>query len=157
MPPASKLLRIREPDVPFVVALVALGVLLLLFVIRFATESGPSPGEVALAYEEAWDRFDFATVWELSGTEMRDGRSREEFVGAKRAAFADRPSLDQLAGRVLVEDVVIEGQRANVRTSLGLEDTRPAGSDITMERRDGRWQVVAYTYTGGNHELERWA
>ncbi len=37
-----------------------------------------------------------------------------------------------------------------------------------MERRDGRWQVVAYTYTGGSdidrtgsdddlgHEIERW-
>ncbi len=99
---------------PFVVALVALGILLLLLVIRFATESGPTPEEVALAYEEAWDRFDFASVWELSGTEIRDGRSRAEFVAAKRAAFADRPSLDRLTGRVLVEDVVIESQRANV-------------------------------------------
>lgn len=154
---------------PFVIALVALGVLLLLLIIRFATESGPSPEEVALAYEEAWDRFDFASVWELSGTEMRDGRGREEFVAAKRAAFADRPSLDRLVGRVLVEDVAIEDQRANVRTSLGLDDPSPTGSDITLERRDGRWQVVAYTYTGGHaadgtgsngdlgHELERWA
>ncbi|MCZ7530611.1 MAG: hypothetical protein M5U31_09870 [Acidimicrobiia bacterium] len=153
---------------PFVVALVALGILLLLLVIRFATESGPTPEEVALAYEEAWDRFDFASVWELSGMEIRDGRSRNEFVAAKRAAFADRPSLDRLTGRVLVEDVVIESQRANVRTSLGLDDGSPTGSDITMERRDGRWQVVAYTYTGGSdidgtgsddglgHEIERW-
>lgn len=151
---------------PFVIALVLLGLLLLALVIRVATEPGPTPDETAVAFESAWDRLDFASVWELSGTEMRDGRSRGEFVAAKRAAFEGRPPLHGLVGHVTVRDVMAEGQRVNVRTSLALPEDGGgpvAGSDVTMERRDGRWQVVAYTYAGGDSghdisgfELERW-
>lgn len=152
---------------PFVVALVLLGLLLLALVVMVAREPGPTPEETAVAYEAAWDRLDFASVWEMSSTEMRDGRSREEFVAAKRAVFADRPQLDSLVGDVSVRDVMSEGQRVNVRTVFALPDsdgdTVEAGSNVTMERRDGRWQVVAYTYAGGDHEqtitdpeLERW-
>lgn len=152
---------------PFVIALVMLGLLLVALVVMVGREPGPTPEETAVAYEAAWDRLDFASVWEMSGTEMRDGRSRSEFVAAKRAAFAARPPLDSLVGHVFVRDVMSEGRRVNVRTSLALpdDDGEPvaAGSDVTMERRDGRWQVVAYTYAGSetdqpitDSELERW-
>jgi len=153
--------------VPFVIALVLLGLILVALVVMVAREPGPTPEETAVAYEAAWDRLDFTSVWEMSATEMRDGRSRDEFVTAKRAVFADRPPLHGLVGRVSVRDVMSEGRRVNVCTSLALpgDDGQPleAGSNVTMERRDGRWQVVAYTFDGGRTEraitgpdAERW-
>lgn len=145
---------------PLVLALVALGVLILVLVVRFATEPGPTPEEVAVAYETAWDRLDFESVWELSAAELRDGRDRATFVTAKRAAFRGQPPLDRLMGHVGVDDVLVEGRRAHVRTRLALRAGGRVASNVTLERRDGRWQVVAYTLAASDAdglEVGRWA
>ena len=49
-----------------------------------AMEPGPSPSDLAIAYELAWDRLDFATIWSLSDPSMRDGRNRREFVADRK-------------------------------------------------------------------------
>ena len=40
-----------------------------------------------MAYEHAWDRLDFSTLWNLSGPNLRDGRTRDQFVRDKLAAY----------------------------------------------------------------------
>jgi len=146
--------------VPFVIALIVLGFLILALVLRFATEPGPTAGEVAVAYETAWDHLDFDSLWELSAEELRDGRDRAAFVAAKRAAFTGQPPLDRLTGHVGVEEVVLEGRRAQVRTSLALRAGGRVASNVTLERRNGRWQVVAYTLADSDAdvlEAGRWS
>ena len=67
---------------------VAVVALVLALVVAVGLEPGPSPGEVAVSYELAWDRLDFDALWSLSGDELRDGRSRREFMTDKREAYA---------------------------------------------------------------------
>ena len=55
-------------------------------VVLVSADPGPSPVDVALAYEQAWDHLDFEGLWSLSGDELRDGLRRPEFVAAKNAA-----------------------------------------------------------------------
>ena len=69
------------------------GIILLLcvaLVIAVARDPGPRPDEVAFAYELAWDRLDFDSLWTLSGTELHDGLDRKSFISAKHAAYVGR-------------------------------------------------------------------
>ncbi len=113
-------------------------------VIAFARDPGLPPGEVALGYEYAWDRLDFETLWSLSGPELRDGRSRPDFVADKRAAYARRPELGGLARDVALEEVVTGSDAAVVRTRLELRDDSVVRSELRLERRGGQWLVVGY-------------
>ncbi len=90
--------------------------LCLAVVVAVARDRGPSPEGVAIAYELAWDRLDFASLWTLSGAELRDGRTREEFVRAKRAAYDQRIGFAGLAARVAVDDSASAGSSAAVLT-----------------------------------------
>ena len=58
--------------------------LLIVMWIAFGLEPGPGPADVAIAYENAWDKLDFDLLFDLSGDEMRDGMRRAEFIAAKR-------------------------------------------------------------------------
>ncbi len=113
-------------------------------VIAVARDPGPPAGEVALAYEFAWDRLDFETLWSLSGPELRDGRSRHEFVADKRAAYARRQELGSLARDVVLEEVVTGSDVAVVRTRVELRDGGAVRNEVRLTRGDGRWRVVAY-------------
>ena len=67
---------------------IAVIALVLALVVAVGLEPGPSPGDVAVSYELAWDRLDFDALWALSGDELRDGRSRGDFMNDKREAYA---------------------------------------------------------------------
>jgi hypothetical protein len=123
------------------VVIVALcGALLLIITL----DPGPSPTDVAIAYESAWDHLDFETLWTLAGDELRDGLDRQEFVEAKRAAYEHQPGLRGLAEQVSV-DAVTEGRNfAVVRTSVDLRDGGSAADALQLAKRGGRWLVVAY-------------
>ena len=73
-----------------IVAGVAIVGLCVALVIIVSADPGPSPVDVALAYEDAWDHLDFEGLWTLSGDELRDGLGRPEFVAAKRAGHYAR-------------------------------------------------------------------
>jgi hypothetical protein len=118
--------------------------LCLALVVAVARDPGPPPGEVAVAYELAWDRLDFETLWSLSGTELRDDRSKHEFVAAKRAAYDRTPGLAGLARHVSVEDVAGGAEVAVARTRIELTDGAVVRNELQLARRDGTWQVVAY-------------
>lgn len=127
-------------------AFAAAGVVLLalLLVVVAALDGGPPPGDVALAYEEAWDHFDFASLWVLSGDELRDGLSRTDFVRVKSDAYRDRQELGHLAARIAIEEVRGGKTIATVRTRTELHDGTSTVNELDLEKRGGRWLVVAY-------------
>jgi hypothetical protein len=125
----------------------ALGVLLALavaMIVAVARDPGPSPADVALGYEHAWDQLDFDAVYRLSGPELRDGLSRAEFVVAKTAAHRAGGSEGRLVRHAGVEETRIEGDVAVVVTRLDLADGAHVRNEVGLARRAREWQVVAY-------------
>jgi hypothetical protein len=119
-------------------------VLALSVVVAIARDRGPSPGDAAVAYELAWDRLDFESVFTLSGAELRDGLDRRGFVAAKRAAYEQQHDLGGLVDRVAVEQAVTGHDAAVVLTRVDLLDHTVVRNRVELARRNGRWQVVAY-------------
>ncbi|MFM7618141.1 MAG: hypothetical protein ACKO72_11880 [Actinomycetes bacterium] len=128
-----------------VVVLVIIGLLIAAVILIAALEPGPSTSDLALAYEHAWDRLDFGTVWALSAQELRDGLDRRAYVRAKRAAYesADQPA--DLVATVAVADLAEAGDVAAAITSLVLHDGSIVHHEVRMGRRMGRWEVTGYT------------
>jgi hypothetical protein len=118
--------------------------LVIALVVMVAVDPGPPPADVALAYERAWDAFDFASLWALSGDELRDGLGRKEFVAAKAAAYAGQRQLGHLARDVTIENVKTANTIAVVRTRVDLHDGGTAHNEVHMTKRAGRWVVVEY-------------
>ncbi len=113
-------------------------------VIAVARDPGPPPSEVALAYELAWDRLDFDALWSLAGPELRDGRSRHDFIADKRAAYAKRRELRGLARDVSLEEVLAGKDVAVARTRVELRDGSVAHNEMHLIRAESRWRVVSY-------------
>ena len=124
-------------------ALAVIAVLVGVLFIAVAKEDGPAPADVALAYEMAWDRLDFDTLYDLSGPELRDGAKRPGFVATKRAAYTG-VERRRLAARIAVENVTVAPDTALVITNVatGGGDVH---NNVLMERRAGRWYVVGYS------------
>ena len=121
-----------------------IGLLCVALVIFVVVVPGPNAGEVALAYEEAWDHLDFEAIWALSGDELRDGLDRAAFIDAKRQAYARHPALRGIAADVAV-DAVSEGQGfAVVHTRVDLRDGGQASDTLQLAKRGSRWLVIAY-------------
>ncbi len=119
----------------FVVAGVVIVGLCVALVVVVSLDPGPPPGDVALAYEQAWDHLDFDGLWSLSGEELRDGLG---------AAYERQPGLRGLADRVVI-DAVSEGKGfAVVHTQVELRDGGRAADALQLAKRGGRWLVVAY-------------
>jgi hypothetical protein len=129
------------------VALGALGVIVLFMLFAIAIERGPQPSDVALAYEMAWDRLDFDTLFDLSGPELRDGAKREGFIATKRAAYSSA-KRGRLAAHIEVANVTEAADTALVVTNVA-SDQGSMHNNVLMERRSGRWYVIAYSLRTG--------
>src|SRR5579862_7449448 len=101
-------------------ALGVIGILCIFLFIAVGAEDGPDPADVALAYEMAWDRLDFDMLFDLSGTELRDGAKRPGFIETKRAAYQG-VKRGRLAARIAVENVVAAPDTALVVTNVSTE------------------------------------
>jgi hypothetical protein len=121
--------------------LLAIAVVLL---VGIARSGSPPPGEVAIAYELAWDRFEFDVVWDLSGPLMRDGRSRVEFSADKHAAYAAHPELRGLVADVVVRQVEVDDDHARVTTALALVAGGELVDELLLRRHDSTWRVEGY-------------
>jgi hypothetical protein len=130
--------------VPLVIAVVIVFLLMFAMWIAVAIEKGPAPGDVALAYERAWDDLDFALLYELSGNELRDGMRKDQFVAAKREAYAGAENTHRLAARVEVETVVVGHETALVVTRVSA-DEGSVRNNVVLERRANGWVVVQYS------------
>lgn len=128
-----------------VIALIVIALLAVAMIVMVGLERGPSPGDVAVSYELAWDRLDFETLWVLSGRELRDGLDRREFVKAKRAAYAGTGDLAQLTDEVVVDDAAAVDDDATVITRLVMRDGTSVRDEVRLRRRNLRWEVVSYS------------
>jgi hypothetical protein len=126
---------------PLAISLIVLGVLIVVMWVAFARDPGPSPADVAIAYEHAWEQLDFDLLYDLSGNEMRDGLGRKDFVSAKRTAHVGAPTA--AASDVVVEEAVSSGQTALVVTRVST-DTGSVRNNVVLEKRAGGWTVVRY-------------
>ena len=105
---------------------------------------GPGPPTSRSRYEAAWDQLDFGLLYDLSGDELRDGLRREQFVGAKRAAYANTGSQGRLGATVSVDDVVSTQQTAVVATRVATDEGM-VQNRVVLERRANGWTVVGYS------------
>ena len=129
-----------------IAAAIALAVvaLVLALVVAVGLEPGPSPGEVAVSYELAWDRLDFDALWAMSGEELRDGRSRHDFIADKREAYAGQRELAGLARDVKLDEVRKGSELAAARTRVVLQDGTEVRNQVQLALREGTWKVIGY-------------
>lgn len=118
--------------------------LVIALVVAVGLEPGPSPDEVAVSYELAWDRLDFDALWSLSGNELRDGRSRHEFMDDKSEAYEGKRALAGLAREVKVDEVLVASELAAVRTLVLLDDGTSVRNQVQLALREGTWKVTGY-------------
>jgi hypothetical protein len=133
--------------VPLVFAIAVILVLLGFMLWAIAHEKGPSAPDVAIGYEHAWDELDFGLLWDLSGPELRDGLRRDQFIAAKRAAYANEPH-GRLAEHIEVDTFVEGNQNALVVTRVTADGTS-VRNDVLLERRANGWTVVGYSLRPG--------
>jgi hypothetical protein len=118
--------------------------LVLAVIVLFARDPGPIPTDIAIAYELAWDRLDFDTLWALSGPEMRDGLDKPEYIAAKTRAYEGRHELRNLAEHVDIDEANVGIGHAAVRTRVTLRDGAVVRNDIVLTKRSAAWVVTAY-------------
>ena len=126
-----------------IVAVVIFALVITLVVI-FAREPGPTPTDIAISYELAWDRLDFDTLWALSGPELRDGLDKREYITAKKRAYEGRHELRNLADHVDIDDANVGIGHAAVRTRVTLRDGAVVRNDVVLTKRSATWVVTGY-------------
>ena len=126
-----------------IVAVVIFALVITLVVI-FAREPGPTPADIAIAYEQAWDRLDFETLWTLAGPELREGLDKREYVVAKTRAYEGRQELRNLAEHVEIDEAQVGIGHAAVRTRVTLRDGAVVRNDVVLTKRSAAWVVTGY-------------
>ncbi|HEY5172485.1 MAG TPA: hypothetical protein VIK54_12235 [Acidimicrobiia bacterium] len=129
---------------PLVVALVIIALLLLFMWISVGREPGPGPSDVAIAYERAWDELDFSLLFDLSGAQLRDGLRRDQFVAAKRAAYASAKAPTRIGARIGVETSVAGHQTALVVTKV-VADGGAVRNNVMLDHTANGWVVIGYS------------
>jgi hypothetical protein len=130
--------------VPLAISIGIIIALLFVMWVAFAKEPGPGPADVAIAYEQAWDGLDFGLLYDLSGDEMRDGMRRDQFIAAKKAAYARSDERGRLGATVTVDDLVASGQTAAVATRVHTDEGE-VQNRVLLEKRANGWMVVGYS------------
>jgi len=135
------------------VAVAIVGTIILLLclavVVAVAKDHGPTPEDVAVSYEHAWDQLDYTALFTLSAAELHDGLDRKHFVAAKRRAYAERQELRGLAAHIVADDVAVRGDDAVVTTRVDLRDGSVVHNAVGLVRRNARWQVASYAIAPG--------
>lgn len=127
----------------FAVVLALVIGLAIALVVAVAKNPGPTPLEIALGYEHAWDVLDFDVVYRLSGPELHDGLAKADFVAAKRAAYSGG-TFGNLVEETVAESESHRGDSAAVMTRLTLRDGSVVHNEVRLQRRSRAWEVVAY-------------
>jgi hypothetical protein len=135
--------------VPLLIAMIVVGLLLLFMWIAVGREPGPGPSDVAIAYERAWDDLDFDLLYDLSAAELRDGLRRDQFVAAKRAAYANTDARRRIGARINVETSVTGHQTALVVTKV-TADGGAVLNNVMLDHTANGWVVVNYALRTGS-------
>src|SRR5947208_3136171 len=149
------LILASDPYSPTIIPILALLVFTLAItawlVVAVTRGASQGPADTAVAYEHAWDRLDFSTLWSLSGPNLRDGRTRDQFVRDKRAAYqGEGHGLDGLVRSVRPERVDINGPVARVLARLDLVSGESVVDEMLLERIGPAWHVTAYHISSGD-------
>jgi hypothetical protein len=128
---------------------VAVLALVLALIVIFARDTGPTPADIAVAYELAWDRLDFDALWALSGNELRDGLDKRSYIQAKSAAYAGRADLGYLAAHVEIDAETVGIAHATVRTRVLLLDGKIVHNDLAFAKQSSGWTVTGYQLAPG--------
>jgi hypothetical protein len=139
--------------VPLVIAICVIVALIGFLFYAVAHEPGPRAPDVAIGYEHAWDELNFGLLWDLSGPELRDGMRRDQFIAAKRVAYAGEPR-GRVAERIEVDTFVEGAQSALVVTCVTAEGSS-VRNDVLLERRANGWTVVGYSLRPGQADAAR--
>jgi hypothetical protein len=126
----------------FVVVLVIIAALVVAVIVGVAKDPGPSPVEIALGFEHAWDLRDYDVLYRMSGQELHEGLKKADWVAAKRAQRAGPESGDHLV-EVAADAEQREGDAAVVTTRLTMPDGTVRHNEVRMLRRSRAWEVVA--------------
>ncbi len=130
--------------IALIVAMSVLFLLLFCMWIAIGREPGPAAVDVAIAYERAWDELDFNLLYDLSGPGLRDGLRRDQFIAAKRAAYARPESRTRIGADITVETSVAGNQTALVVTRV-VADGSPVRNNVMLEHTSNGWVVVGYS------------
>ena len=130
--------------VALIVAMSVLLCLLFFMWVAVGREPGPAPVDVAIAYERAWDELDFNLLYDLSGPGLRDGLRRDQFIAAKRAAYARPESRKRIGADITVETSVAGHQSALVVTRV-VADGSPVRNNVMLEHTANGWLVIGYS------------
>lgn len=117
--------------------------LALALVVAVALDRGPTPADVAIAYELARDRRDAETLWGLSAATLRSGRRRQAFVTETLAELADMPR--DAVREVVVEDEYTGSSDASVLTRVCSRDGSTSQHRTRCVQEQGSWRVSAVT------------
>jgi hypothetical protein len=128
----------------FLVALALVLALVAAVVVGVAKDPGPTPTEIALGYEHAWDEMDFDVVYRLSGPELHDGLKKSDWIAVKRAAYAKGSHLGHLVTETVAEEATCRGDAATVMTRVVRRDGSVVHNEVRLARRARAWEVVAY-------------
>jgi len=141
-----------EPTIVPVMMLLVFTLAMATWVVVALGKSGaPNPADTAVAYEHAWDRLDFTTLWNLSGPNLRDGRTRDQFVRDKVAVYrAEGHGLAGLVSSVRPKQVDVNGPVARVLARLELHSGESVVDEILLERIGPAWHVTAYHISTGD-------
>ena len=138
---------------PLVIAIGIIIVLLGYVLFAIAHEKGPNAPDVAIGYEHAWDELNFGLLWDLSGPELREGLRRDQFIAAKRQAYANE-ARGPVAERIEV-DTFVEGTASALVVTCVTAEGASVRNDVLLERRANGWTVVGYSLrpagTSGGH------
>ena len=104
--------------------------------------TSPQPRIGVLQFPGACDDRD--ALWALSGDELRDGRSRGDFMKDKREAYAGQRELAGLAREVKLDEVLRGSELAAVRTRVVLQDGTSVRNQVQLAQREGTWKVIGY-------------
>lgn len=130
--------------IPLIVVLVVAFGLLFFLWYAVGREPGPSPVDVAIAYEQAWADLDFGLLYALSGAEMHDGMRRDRYIATKRQAHGNEVRRGRIGAQVGVDTAVVGHQTALVVTRVEANGTN-IRNNVMLEKRSNGWVVVGYS------------
>jgi hypothetical protein len=128
----------------FVIVLVAVVGLCIALVVGVAKNPGPSPADIALGYEHAWDLGDFDVVYRMSGAELHEGLRKADYVAAKRSAYRGEVRVHGDLEEAVAEEAHQQGDEAVVLTRLRRADGTVVHHEVRLARRARAWEVVGY-------------
>ena len=128
----------------FIVVLVCVIGLCVALVVGVAKNPGPSPADIALGYEHAWDLGDFEVIYRMSGAELHEGMRKADYVAAKKAAYRGEVRVHGEVADAIAEEAHQHGDDAVVLTRLRRGDGTVVHHEVRLARRARTWEVVGY-------------